>query len=61
MRMTLLWICLGLTGCARHGVKCDAHLQAINQPAHASSALKIPPSAPAPVAAGSGFSDGSSP
>jgi hypothetical protein len=49
MRMTLFWFCLGLAACAKHGIRCDAHLQAINQPAHASSFSGTPPSPPAPT------------
>jgi len=59
MRMTLLWFCIGLAACARHGVRCDAHLQAINQAARASASLGTPPTASAP--AGTLHSDRSSP
>ena len=49
MRMTLLWFCVGLAGCARHDVRCDAHLHAINPPARASAVPRTPPTAPAPA------------
>lgn len=29
----MLWMAVGISGCASHAVKCDLHLQAINSPA----------------------------
>jgi hypothetical protein len=59
MRVTLLWFCIGLAACARHAIRCDAHLQAINQAALASESLRTPPTVPAPT--GTVHSDRSSP
>jgi hypothetical protein len=48
--MRMSW-CFGvlLAGCSSHGVRCDAHLQPINQPARASAALTVPGSARVPT------------
>jgi len=61
MRMTLLWFSVGLAACARHDVRCDAHLQAINRPARASAVTRTPLPAPASAPGGTASDDRSSP
>ncbi len=48
--MRLSWIfCSLLVACSSHDVHCDAHLQPINQPAHASPLLPAQAQAPTPT------------
>jgi len=47
---SIIWLALSLCACAKHGVRCDGRLEAINMPKPAPAAITRAPQNKAPEA-----------